>query len=88
MPWRVISQTGLTDSDISTHSLCAGDAMALMCGRIDHNTIHMLGRCHINAMVRYLHLQAKPLMRYFAVTLFNHGTYSFLPTDTVPSGDH
>jgi hypothetical protein len=102
--------TGLRHSDFSARSLRAGgamalmcgridhntirmlgrwhSAMALMCGRIDHNTIRMLGRWHSDAMLRYLHLQAKPLMRQFAVTMFKNGTYSFLPTNTVPSGDY
>jgi hypothetical protein len=83
-----VQQTGLKHTDIATRSLRAGGAMALMCGRIDHNTIHMLVRWHSDAMLRYLHLQAKPLMRQCAVMMFNHGTYSFLPTDTVPSGDY
>jgi hypothetical protein len=39
--------------------------MALLCGRIDHNTISILGRWHSDAMIRYLHLQAKPLMKHF-----------------------
>jgi hypothetical protein len=81
-------QKGLKHSDISARSLRAGGAMALICCRIDHNTIRMLGEWNSDAMIRYLHLQAKPLMRQFAVTMFNHGTYSFLPTDTVPSGDY
>jgi hypothetical protein len=77
-------QTGLHYSDISAKSLRAGGAMALLCGKIDHNTIRMVGRWHSDAMMRYLHLQAKPLMPDFAPTMFNHGSYSFLPTDTVP----
>jgi hypothetical protein len=81
-------QTGLQPADISARSLRAGGAMALLCGRIDHDTIRMLGRWHSDAMMRYLHLQAKPLMRQFAPAMFNHGTYSFLPSDTVPSGDY
>jgi hypothetical protein len=80
--------TGLKHSDISARYLRTGSAVALMCGRIDHNTIRMLDRWHSDAMLRYLHLQAKPLMRQFAVTMFNNGNYSFLPTDTVPSGDY
>jgi hypothetical protein len=44
----------------------------------------MLGRWHSDAMMQYLLLQAKPLMREFAPTMFNHGSYSFLPTNTVP----
>jgi hypothetical protein len=81
-------QTGLLPADISARSLRAGGAMALLCGRIDHDTIRMLGRWHSDAMMRYLHLQAKPLMRQFAPAMFNHGTYTFLPSDTVPSGDY
>jgi hypothetical protein len=68
-------QTGLKHTDITARSLRAGGAMALMCGNIDHNTIRMLGRWHSDAMLWYLHLQAKPLMRQFAVTMFNHGNY-------------
>jgi hypothetical protein len=62
--------------------------MALLCGRIDHNTIHMLGRWHSDDMVRYLHLQAKPLMRQFTPAMSITGSYSFLPSDTVPIGDY
>jgi hypothetical protein len=77
-------QTGLHYSDISAKSPRAGGAMALLCGKIEHNTIRMLGLWHSDAMMRYLHLQAKPLVREFAPTMFNHGSYSFLPTNTVP----
>jgi hypothetical protein len=36
-------ETGLKHADISARSLSACGAMALTCGRIEHNTIHMLG---------------------------------------------
>jgi hypothetical protein len=81
-------QTGLKHVDISARSLRTGGAIALMCCSNNHTTIHMLGRLSINVMLQYLHLQAKPLMHQFTVTIFNHGTYSSLPTDTVPSGDY
>jgi hypothetical protein len=68
-------QTGLHYSDISAKSLRAGGAMALRCGKIDHDTIRMLGRWHSDTMMRYLHLQEKPLMREFAPTMFNHGRH-------------
>jgi hypothetical protein len=80
-------QTGLHYSDISAKYLRAGGAMALLCGKIDQNTICMLGRWHSDSMLRYLHLQVKPLMREFDPTMFNHGSYSFLVTDTVPIAD-
>lgn len=77
--------TGIAASDISARSLRAGGAMALLCGEIDANTIRLLGRWHSDAMMRYLHLQAQPVMRHFASTMFNHGTYSFNPNDLVPA---
>jgi len=59
--------------------------MTLLCGKVDHNLIQMLGRWHSNAMMRYLHLQAKPVMQHFAAKMFNHGTYSFHPEEAVPT---
>jgi hypothetical protein len=50
-------QTGLHPDDISARSLRAGGAMSLSNGKIDHNTIRMLGCWHSYVMVRYLHLQ-------------------------------
>ena len=58
--------------------------MALLCGKVDHNLIQILGRWHSDSMVRYLHLQAKPVMQGFARKMFNNGSYSFLPDETVP----
>ena len=59
--------------------------MALLCGKVDFNIIRMLGRWHSDAMMRYLHLQAQPVMKRFAVAMYNDGNYSFLPEETVPS---
>jgi hypothetical protein len=79
---------GLHPDDISARSLRAGGAMALLNGKIDHNTIRMLGRCHSDVMMRCLHLQFKPMMCEFSATMFNHGAYTFLPDETVPLGDY
>jgi hypothetical protein len=78
------STTGLQPGDISARSLRAGGAMALLCGNVDHNLIQMLGRWHSDAMMRYLHLQAQPVMKKFATAMFNDGNYTFLPDETVP----
>lgn len=75
---------GPVTNDISARSLRAGGAMALLCGQVDHNLIQMLGRWHSNAMMRYLHLQAKPVMSKFTAKMFNDGQHSFLPDETVP----
>jgi hypothetical protein len=81
-------QTGVNTDDISTLSLRSGGAMALRKGKIDHNTIRMLGRWHSDAMMRYLHLQSKPIMREFVATMNNRGAYTFLPDETPPLGDY
>ena len=78
-------RTGIHADDITARSLRAGGAMALLCGRIDSNLIQMLGRWHSDAMMRYLHMQAQPIMRRFAATMFNGGNYNFLADETVPS---
>lgn len=78
------STTGLMPKDISARSLRAGGAMALLCGNVDHNLIQMLGRWHSDSMMRYLHLQAQPVMKKFATAMFNDGNYTFLPDETVP----
>ena len=79
--------TGIKATDISARSLRAGGAMALLCGKVDFDLIKLLGRWHSDAMIRYLHMQAQPIMKQFAKAMFNHGQYDFLPTETVPLRD-
>ena len=59
--------------------------MALLCGGADTDIIKLLGRWHSDAMIRYLHQDATPVMSRLAVKMFNNGTYSFLPDATVPA---
>jgi hypothetical protein len=80
----LVSKTGLTPQDISARSLRAGGAMALLCGNVDQDLIKLLGRWRSDAMMRYLFVQAEPIMKKFASAMFNNGAYSFLPGDTVP----
>jgi hypothetical protein len=72
-------QRRLHPDDTSTRSLRASGAMSLLNGKTDHNTIRMFGFWHSDAMMRYFHLQSKPIMREFAATVFNQGAYTFLP---------
>jgi hypothetical protein len=76
--------TGIEASDISARSLQAGVAMALLHGRIDMNNIHMMGRWNSDDMMLYLHVQAQPVMGDYTACMFNQGTYSLLPDETVP----
>jgi hypothetical protein len=77
-------RTGVHASDISVWSLRAGGAMSMMCSKIDMNNIHMMGRWHSDAMMWYLHAQAQPIIERYAAKIFNNGTYTFQPDETVP----
>lgn len=77
--------TGIPAAEISARSLRAGGAMALMCANIDCNVIQMLGRWHSDSMIRYLHVQAQPIINRLSARMFNDGHYTFLPTETVPT---
>ena len=76
--------TGINPADLSARSARAGGAMALLCGGVDSDTIQLLGRWHGVSMMRYLHMEAQPVFKQLAQKMFNHGTYSFLPTAYVP----
>ena len=77
--------TGINADDLTARSLRAGGAMALLCGRCDTDQIKLLGRWHSDAMMRYLHQEAQPVLQQLARKMFNSGRYSFLTTDSVPA---
>jgi hypothetical protein len=79
-----IHPTGIESLEISTRSLRAGGAMVLLHGKVDLSNIRMMGRRHSDAMMRYLHVQAQPILSNYAARMFKEGTYSFLPDETVP----
>ena len=57
--------------------------MALLCGKVDADTIRLLGRWKSDAMIRYLHAQAIPLIRDLAATILTHGNFTLLPGSDV-----
>ena len=69
--------------DVSARSLWAADAMALLCSAIDTDIIRLIGRWRSDEMLRYLHLQAEPLMQGFSKRMVTHGNYSILPGQRV-----
>jgi hypothetical protein len=71
-------RTGIAADEVSARSLRAGGAMALMYGKVDTDHIRMLGRWHSDAMMRYLHMQARLVVGGYAAVMFNRGTYTFL----------
>jgi hypothetical protein len=75
---------GFLPSDISARSLRASGAMALLCAHVDTDVIRLLGRWRSDEMLRYLHVQAEPIMRDFSRRMLSGGTFTLLPNQEVP----
>ena len=75
---------GFLATDISARSLRAGGAMALLCAHVDSDTIRLIGRWRSDEMLRYLHVQAEPIMRDFAQRMLLGGSFTLLPSQDVP----
>ena len=58
--------------------------MALLCSGIDHYIISLIGRWRSDEMMRYLHVQAEPIMRNFSKLMISRGNYKLLPHTDVP----
>ena len=61
--------------------------MALLCANVDTDIIRLLGRWRSDEMLRYLHLQAEPIMRNFAPKMLSGGAFVLLPNADVPTAD-
>lgn len=72
-------EVGITPADISVRSLRASGAMALLCAEVDTDKIRLLGRWRSDEMLRYLHVQAFPIVAPLAAQMVRHGFYSFFP---------
>jgi hypothetical protein len=71
-------EVGLIVADVSARSLRAGGAMTLICAQVDENIIRLLGRWQSDAMLHYLNIQARPVMRNFAAQMLQHGMYDLV----------
>jgi hypothetical protein len=78
------AELGFLPKDISARSLRAAGAMALLCAHVDTDIIRLIGRWRSDEMLRYLHVQAEPIMRHFAAKMIRHGDFALLPNSTVP----
>jgi hypothetical protein len=76
--------TGIAPEKLTARSLRPGGATALLCGKIDNDTIKLVGRWQSDAMLRYLHTQAVPAMGNLARSMFQHGNFTFQPDQLVP----
>jgi len=76
---------GFLPEDISARALRAGGAMALLCAQVDSDLIRLLGRWRSDEMLRYLHVQAQPVMRNFSRLMLQGGQFSLIPGPEVPN---
>ena len=74
---------GCLPSDVSARSLRASGAMALLCAQVDSDIIRLLGRWRSDEMLRYLHVQAEPVMRHFAQHMVTRGDFVLHPNPPV-----
>ena len=72
-------------SEVEARSLRAGGATALLVAGVDTDHIQLLGRWKSDAMLRYLHIQADPVVRRYARDMFNGGRITFRPGTYVPT---
>ena len=59
--------------------------MALLCANVDKNVISLLVRWRSNEMMRYLHVQAQPVMKHFTKSMLLAGEFQMVLGQTVPS---
>jgi hypothetical protein len=76
---------GLSPGDISIRSLRSSGAMALLCGNVDTDRIRLLGRWRSDEMLRYLHVQAFPVVANIASTMPQHGNFALIPNNPHPT---
>mmetsp|Transcript_3269 Transcript_3269/g.7387 ORF Transcript_3269/g.7387 Transcript_3269/m.7387 type:complete len:379 (+) Transcript_3269:461-1597(+) len=75
---------GFTADDVSARCLRAAGANALLLSGIDGDIIRLIGRWKSDEMLRYLHVQAAPLMADYSRRMLESSTYNLLPNQDVP----
>lgn len=75
---------GFNPADITARCLRAAGAMALLCSKVDTDIIRLIGRWRSDEMLRYLHVQAEPVMRDYAAQMIAGGNFVLHPNADVP----
>jgi hypothetical protein len=75
---------GFLPSDVSARCLRAAGARALLLAQVDPGVIRLIGRWRSDEMLRYLHVQAYPLMKDYAQKMLSAGQYNLIPNHLVP----
>ncbi len=73
--------SGVTSADISVRSLRSSGAMALLCSSADPDKIRLLGHWRFDEMLRYLHVQAFPIVAALAPQMLRHGHFALIPNN-------
>jgi hypothetical protein len=77
---------GFLPIHVSARSLRASGAMALLCAHVNTDTIQLLGRWHSDEMLRYLHVQAAPIMvRFSRLVVSSDANCDLIPGQEAPS---
>ena len=75
---------GFTYIDVSAWSLQEAGAISLLCSGMENDIISLIARWRSDEIIRYLHVQADPIMRNFSKLMISHGNYNLLPHNEVP----
>jgi hypothetical protein len=78
------AEVGLTPIDVSIRSLRASGAMALLCALVDPDRIRLLSCWRSNKMLRYLHVQAYPVVAGLAPAMLTHGQFALISNQPNP----
>ena len=78
-------QLGFLASEVTTRCLRAAGANALLCANVDPDIISLLGRWTSDQMLRYLFVQAAPLMQDYSRRMLAGGTFTLIPNQWVTS---
>lgn len=81
---RLGTDLGFLPSDVSARCLRAAGATALLLAQVDPDVIRLIGRWRSDEMLRYLHVQAYPLMKDYARRMLSSSTYTLIPNHLVP----
>ena len=60
--------------------------MALLCADVDTDRIRLLGRWRSDEMLRYLTIQAFPILAPLATLMVRHGCFTLIPNNRLTGG--
>ena len=67
---KIGNKYGLAPKNISARSLFASGVIALFLGRVDSNTVKLVGRWQSDKMMKYLNASAQQLTQQHDATMF------------------